>query len=246
MTDKETPDFENKNGSHRTLEITVQPLRIIDVGWMAADEYNGPDHQAYLEAQCAGEHCIYPDEIEELPIFYEFPNTTTSMHLGMNDGWKGNKSWHWFPVHIAVKIDGKTVFNCSATPEDGGCIRFVEKAPPFLSPSDTDASRWLVGATILKGTVWSPWEMEVPADFRFDPAKLEIPFFRIPIEDGEEPVAIARHSDISYDGKGPKLKDGDFEPVDGDYVQTVRTSFTLSDLKAFASSLGRRGKVCKN
>ena len=86
---------------------------------------------------------------------------------------------------------------------------------------------------------------EVPADFRFDPAKLEIPFFRIPIEDGEEPVAIARHSDISYDGKGPKLKDGDFEPVDGDYVQTVRTSFTLADWKAFTSTFGRRGKVCK-
>lgn len=225
-------DTESRQENHRTLEISVQPIRIIDVGWMAADEYNGSVHQAYLKKECAKECCAYPDE---LPVFVEFPHATTSMLLGHRESKRYD--WDWDPVDIVVKLDDEVVFECCATPGDAGGIRFVEKAPPFLSPSDTADSKWLVGATFLKYTVWSPWKMEVSADFRFDPAKLEIPFFRIPVEKGEAPVAIARHSDVRYDGRCPALDRGDFEDVAGDETYRCHTSFTLADLKAIPQSV---------
>ena len=213
-------DTESRQENNRTLEIFVQPRRIIDVGWMDASEYDGPAHQAYLAKEGHGDP-------EDLPVFIRFPNATTSMHVGHY----GKTGLAWYPVDIVVKLDGRTIFDCCASPVEGNGVRFVEKTPPFLTPSNTDASRWIVGATILKYTVWSSWKMQVPADFSFDPAKLEIPFFRIPIESGDEPAVIARHSDVRYDGRGPALDRGDFEDVDGDEVYRFHTSFTLADLK---------------
>ena len=213
----------------KTLELFVLPPGV-DVGWMSAEEYDGNVHQNHLDEVCDE----WGEDRELLSVYLEFDAADWCMLLTSP---YCAAEVQWNPVNVVAKIDGRVVFDECVYGDDSKDIRFVEVPPPFLkTPGDADRE-WVVGDWLLRGADWSPWKMEVAEDFRFEPGKLTIPFFRIPLEAGEAPVALARHSDIRYDGMSPNCKGGDFQPEDGDEAEKHYARFTPAiDLAQSASS----------
>lgn len=215
----------------KILELFVQAGGV-DVGWMSAKEYYGDVHQKHLDEVCAERG----HDRELLSVDLEFDAADwcmllTSPHCAAETQWN--------PVSVVAMIDGRVVFDENVYGDDPKGIRFVEVPPPFLkTPGDADRE-WVVGDWLLRGADWSPWKMEVAEDFRFEPGKLTIPFFRIPLETGSAPVALAMHSAIRYDGMAPNCKgvwhersdgsrymESDFEPLDGDEAFKSYARFT--------------------
>lgn len=219
---------DEKKEKSKTLELFVQTGGV-DVGWMTAEEYDGEVHQKHLEEVCDE----WGTDPEGLPVDLEFDHETHCMFI------EHYSSKRWNPVSVVATIDGRVVFDECVTGDDSHGIRFMEVPPPFLkTPGDADRE-WIVGAWFLRGADWTPWKMEVAEDFQFEPGKLTIPFFRIPLETGSAPVAIARHSDIRYDDMAPNCEgvwhersdgsrymESDFEPLDGDEAFKSYARFT--------------------
>ena len=206
---------DEKKAKGKTLELFVQTGGV-DVGWMTVEEYYGEVHQKHLEEVCDE----WGTDPEGLPVDLEFDHATQCMFI------EHYASKRWNPVNVVATIDGRVVFDECVTGDDSQGIRFMEVPPPFLkNPGDADRE-WIVGAWLLRGADWSPWKMEVAEDFQFEPGKLTIPFFRIPLETGDAPLAFARHSDIRYDGRVPNCEGGDFQPEDGDEAFKSYARFT--------------------
>ena len=211
----------------KTLELFVLPPGV-DVGWMSAKEYYGGVHQKHLDEVCAE----WGEDRELLSVDLEFDAADwcmllTSPHCAAETQWN--------PVNVVAKIDDRVVFEECIFGDDSHGIRFMEVPPPFLATSGDADREWVVGAWLLRGANWSPWKIEVDEDFRFEPGKLTIPFFRIPLENGNAPVALARHMDVRYDGMAPNCKGGDFQPEDGDEAFKSYARFTPAiDLAASA------------
>ena len=206
-------DEKKENG--KTFELFVQAGGV-DVSWMTAEEYDGEVYWEHLDEVCAE----WGTDPEALPVDLEFDDATYCMLI------EHYSSRQWNPVNVVAKIDGRVVFDECVSGDDSKGIRFMEVPPPFLkTPGDAD-KKWVVGAWLLRGANWGPWKMEVAEDFQFEPGKLTIPFFRIPLETGSAPVGLAMHSDIRYDGMAPNCEGGDFQPEDGDEAFKSYARFT--------------------
>ena len=214
---------DEKKEKGKTLELFVQTGGV-DVGWMTAEEYDGEVHQKHLEEVCDE----WGTDPEGLSVDLEFDYATYYM-LITNPYCAAKAQWN--PVNVVATIDGRVVFDECVSGGNSKGIRFMEVPSPFLKePGDADRE-WIVGAWLLRSADWSPWKMEVAEDFQFEPGKLTIPFFRIPLETGDAPVALARHSDIRYAGWIGPLQDGDVrkDDIDNAVAATLRRAHNFAE-----------------
>lgn len=101
---------------------------------------------------------------------------------------------------IQVRLDDEIVFERLLDFSKPEGLVFEDRGPLYDENEDPGDGWWLYGAERWAGVTWSPWTMEVPDDFQFDPGKLAIPFYHARIDDESEPRLVFRPREISYDG----------------------------------------------
>ena len=192
---------DKKGINGKILQLSVEPeIRPVEFGFMPLKEYWKEFNQnPGLQEELAD----YGGNIYAVPLDIEFGMAGYYMVLGESDS-KGK--WGWNGLSVKVRLDGETVFEESVSPGDAHGVAFPEMPSPLEIDFGEGKDEWLVGAARWRLVLWVECLKEVPADFRFDPAKLSIPFFRMPTDYGAEPSAIVNHHAVRYDG----FDEGDF------------------------------------
>lgn len=114
-------------------------------------------------------------------------------------------------LSVRVFLGGKIVFEHNVSPEDACGVTFDDCGDLFdIAPPKN--GRWLYGAECNDPTSITPWQVDVPARFKFDPSKLRIPYCRARISAFPETALLVAPEEIRYGRRRPDTsgEDGDF------------------------------------
>ena len=182
-----------KAPAKKTLVVTIKPKSpSVEIGYMPADHWGSRDWESGLSIR------EYPcSEFDEVSLQSFMEGSELYMVLGESDK---SPEWAWRPVNVKVTLGADVLFEKSVSPDDPHGIVFEETQSPLAIDFDI-ADKWLVASDrVGEGWTWKSLKKSVPADFRFDPAKLTIPYFRLPIDFAPAPAALCSHGEIRYEG----------------------------------------------
>lgn len=138
-------------------------------------------------------------------------------------------------LSIRAVLDGKVVFEKRIDPENAQGVAFVDCGNLF-DVAPPKKGRWLYGSECNDPTWLTPWQMIVPARFKFNPSKLTIPFYHARTSALSDVALLVPPGEIRYgkkrpDTAGENTTDPDFAiaPQCDDADKTTVQSFWLED-----------------
>jgi formylglycine-generating enzyme required for sulfatase activity len=184
----------------RILDISIQAQydrRIVEIGYMELAKYRKRAKEEWYQRELEQYRSV---AVENMPLFVEFDDTDYYMVLGDS---ATDKDQEWNPLEVEVKIDGETVFKECVSPGNPHGVVFRKGKSPIRLNFGGGKKEWLIGVSYWRVTLLVTCVKEVAADFRFDPAKLTIPYFGMPIG-YFGPSALVNHYAIRYKGLAPE------------------------------------------
>ena len=116
-------------------------------------------------------------------------------------------------LSVRAVLDGKVVFEQGIDPENAKDVAFVDCGNLFdIAPPKK--GRWLYGSECNDPTWLTPWQMIVPARFKFNPAKLTIPFYHARTSALSDVALLVPPEEIRYGKKRPNTSGEDTEEMD--------------------------------